>query len=51
MGVALGEQKLIKMLLGAILKSVADQIHKRVLRRNLTYAEVKGVLCGSSTAG
>ena len=45
MGVALREGKLIKTLLGGILKDVADPIDKRVIRRNLSYAQVKeGVL-------
>ena len=44
-GDALGEGNLIKMLLGAIPKDVADPIDKRVIRRNLSYAQVKeGVL-------
>ena len=43
--VALGEGKLIKTLLGAIPKDVSDPIDKRVIRRNLSYAQVKeGVL-------
>ena len=43
--VALGEGKLIKRLLGAIPKDVADPIDKRVIRRKLTHAKVKeGVL-------
>ena len=40
-GVALGEGKLIKTLLGAILKDAADPIEKRVIRRNLSFAQVK----------
>ena len=45
LGVALGEGKLIKTLFGAILKDVADPIDKRVIRSNLSYAQVKeGVL-------
>ena len=40
-GVALGEGKLIKTLLGAIPKDVADQIAQRVFRRNLSFAQVK----------
>ena len=44
-GVALGEGKLIKTLLGTIPKDIADPIDKRVIRRNLIYAQVKeGVL-------
>ena len=44
-GVALVEGKLIKKLLGAIPKDVADPINKRVIRRKLSYAQVKeGVL-------
>ena len=44
-GVALGEGKLIKALSGAIPKDVADPIDKRLIRRNLRYAQVKeGVL-------
>ena len=44
-GVALGEGKLIKTHLGAILKDLADLIDKGVIRRNLSYAPVKeGVL-------
>ena len=41
MGVALGEGKLIKTLLGAIPKDVMDPINKRVICRNLNYAQVK----------
>ena len=45
MGGTLGEGKLIKPLLGAIRKEFADLIDKRVIRRNLSYAQVKeGVL-------
>ena len=45
MGVAIREGKHIKMLWGAIPKDVADPIDKRVIRRNLSYAQVKeGVL-------
>ena len=40
-GVALGEGKLIKKLLGANPKDVADPIDKRVVRGNLSYAQVK----------
>ena len=40
-GVMLGEGKLIKTLLGAIPKDVTDPMGKRVIRRNLTYAQVK----------
>ena len=44
-GVALGEGKLIKTLLGSILKGVADWMDKRVIHRNVNYAQVKeGVL-------
>ena len=39
---ALGEGKLIKMPLMAMPKDVADPINKRVIRRNLSYAQVKG---------
>ena len=49
--VALGEGKLMKTLLGAILKSVADLIDKRVIRRNLSYAQVKEGVLHKSTAG
>ena len=41
MGVALGEGKLIKTLLGAIPKDVADLIDKRAICRKLTYAQVR----------
>ena len=43
-GVALGKEKLIKTLLGAIPKDVADPIDKRVIRRNLSYAQVGEVV-------
>ena len=44
-GVALSEGKLIKTLLGAIPKDVADPIDQRGIRRNLSDAQVKeGVL-------
>ena len=39
-GVALGEGKLIKTLLGAIPRDGADQIAKRVIRRNLSYDQL-----------
>ena len=43
--VAIGEGKLIKTLWGAIPKDVADPMDKRVIRRKLSYAQVKeGVL-------
>ena len=40
-GVALGEGKLIKTLFGGIPKDVADLINKRVISRNLSYAQIK----------
>ena len=40
-GVALGEGKLIKTLLGAMPKHVADPIDKKVIRRNLSCTQVK----------
>ena len=40
-GVALGEAKLIKTLLGVIPKDVADLIDERAICRNLSYAQVK----------
>ena len=44
-GVVLGEEKLIKTLLGAIPKGVADPIDKRMIHRNLSSTQVKeGVL-------
>ena len=44
-GVVLGEGKLIKTLLGEIPKDVMHPIDKSVIRRNLSYAQVKeGVL-------
>ena len=44
-GVPLGEAKLMKTLLGAMLKDVAAPIEKRVICRNLSYAQIKeGVL-------
>ena len=44
-GVAVGEGKLIKTLLGAMPKDAADPIDKRMIRRKLSYAQVKqGVL-------
>ena len=44
-GVALGEGKVIKTFLEAIPKDVADPIDQRMIRRNLSYAQVKeGVL-------
>ena len=44
-GVALGEGNLVQTLFGAIPKDVAEPIEKRVIRRNLSYAQVKeGVL-------
>ena len=47
-GVTLGEGKLIKTLLGAILKDVADPIDERVIRRNLSYApSERGCFAGS----
>ena len=39
--VALGKGKLIKMLLGAMPKDVADRIDKRVICSNLSHAQVK----------
>ena len=45
MGVALGEKNVVKTLLGVIPEEVAEPIHKRVILRNLSYAQVKeGVL-------